>query len=706
MDCPEEVAVVRKALEPMAGVRGFVTDLSTGIATVTVDAAGPTSEQLAAAIRSHGLGSEPVGADGPRPETWWSRHGRATLTIVAGTLIGLGLSLHAAATGLANALGDAGMPVTARLAYGVAIVLSVGPILPRAWGALRSRRLDMNVLMVIAVIGAVGLGDWFEAATVSTLFALSLVLETWTARRAIGAIAALLGSTPTTARIREADGTERDVPVVAIPVGARVIVKPGDTIPVDGRIAAGTTSINQAPITGESLPVTATIGAEVFAGCVNGDGAIEITASTQAGDTLLARIARLVTESQAKRGGTERWLDRFAGIYTPLMLVLAVLIAVLPPLVTGQWSWWFYQALVLLVIACPCALVISIPVCIVAGIATAARQGVIVKGGAALEMAARVRAVAFDKTGTLTAGRPQVVAVKTVGNADECTVLELAVTLESRSEHPVAKAVLAHAVDARVTAGPADDVRAVPGRGVESPATGAWAGSLTWAEERGAMTDDARIRVASLATLGATILAIGNRAGVIGFIACQDRQRPETIAALADLRRIGISRLVMLSGDAEPVVKKVAADLHITEAHGGLLPAAKVEHIATLVSDQTPLAMVGDGLNDAPALARANLGVAMGEGTAATLETADVALLSNDLRRLPWLFLHARRVLGVMRQNVSASLIIKVIFIAAALAGHGSLWAAIAADTGVALLVVLNALRLLRPSTVLSELHP
>ena len=364
MDCPEEVAVVRQALEPMSGVQGIVTDLSNGIATITVSDVRLTAEQLAAAIRQHGLGAEPVGEDGPRPETWWARNGRATLTTVAGALIGIGLGMHVAKGGWSNALGDSGMPVIARIAYGLAIVLSVGPLLPRAWGALRSLRLDMNVLLVIAVVGAVALGDWFEAATVGTLFALSLVLENWTARRAMRAIADLLGSTPTTARIRGADGAEQDVPVVAVPIGARVIVKPGETIPVDGRIAAGTTSINQAPITGESVPVVKTIGGEVFAGCVNGEGAIEIATTQPSGDTLLARIARLVTESQAKRGSTERWLDRFSRVYTPVMLALAVLVAVLPPLMTGNWSWWLYQALVLLVIACPCALVISVPVCI------------------------------------------------------------------------------------------------------------------------------------------------------------------------------------------------------------------------------------------------------------------------------------------------------------------------------------------------------
>lgn len=707
MDCPEEVAVIRKALEPMPGVQGIVADFSQGIATITVLPSGPTVDQIMEAIRAGGLGADQVGLTETPPDSWWSLHGRATLTALAGGCIGIGISVHAATSGVVHALSNDGMPLVSRIAYGLAIAASVGPLLPRAWGALRNFRLDMNVLMVVAVSGAIGLGDWFEAATVGTLFALSLVLEGWTTRRAMRAIGDLLGARPTTARLR-ADGAngEREVPVADVPVGAVVIVKPGETIPLDGRIASGTSSINQAPITGESIPVAKTTGDTVFAGCVNGDGAIEVESTQPANDTMVARIARMVAESQARRGSSERWLDRFAQIYTPAMLAMAIVLAVVPPLFTGQWSWWLYQALVLLVIACPCALVISVPVCIVAGIATAARQGVIVKGGAALEMAARIRVVAFDKTGTLTVGRPVVVQVRPLGDHDERSVVSLAATLEARSEHPVAKAVMTHAEKLGVKVVPAADVRAIPGRGVESTLTSAWAGSLTWANERGAVSDAARVPLAELATLGATILVIGQGNAAIGFIACQDEQRGEAPAALASLRTLGVSKLIMLSGDADVVAQRVAKSLGLDEAHGGLLPADKVERVTALASDTIPLAMVGDGLNDAPALARANLGIAMGDGTAATLETADVALLTNDLRRLPWLISHARHVMSVMRQNVTVSLIIKIVFIIAALAGHGSLWAAIAADTGVAVLVVLNALRLLRAPSVLPEVHP
>ncbi|MBA3936213.1 MAG: cation-translocating P-type ATPase [Planctomycetes bacterium] len=707
MDCPEEIAIVRKALEPLPGVEGIVSDLSQHIATITVTPKGPTAAQVSAAIQAAGLEASPVEDDAPVAETWWALHGRALLTLGSGGLIAIGLAVHAAATGLRGAFSNEGMPLAAVVAYGLAIAASIIPLLPRAWHAVRSLRLDMNVLMVVAVGGAIALGDWFEAATVVTLFGLSLLLEGWTARRSLRAIGDLLGSRPVMARLRAlGEVPEHSVPALEVLVGAVVIVKPGETIPVDGRIISGATTVDQAPITGESIPVAKTSGDGVFAGCVNGDGAIEIESTKPPGDSLIGRIARMVAEAQTSRGRSERWLDSFARFYTPAMLLAAIALALVPPLVTGQWAWWLNQALVLLVIACPCALVISVPVCIVAGIATAARHGVVVRGGAALEMAARIRAVAFDKTGTLTQGRPAVLKVKTVTATDEDAVVGMAATLESRSEHPLAKAVMTYAGTKGIRFDPMTDVRAVPGRGVESPLAGTWAGSVSWAQERGALTDDARVQLAELAMLGASILVVGRGASIAGFIACQDRMRPEAIPALAALRALGIARIIMLSGDSEQVAGRVAAELGIGEAHGGLLPDDKVKLVTGWAGRSAPLAMVGDGLNDAPALARADLGVAMGEGTAATIETADIALLTNDLRRLPWLVGHARQVMSVMRQNVIVSLVVKAAFILAAVAGHGSLWAAIAADTGMAVLVVLNALRLLRSPSALPEVLP
>ncbi len=708
MDCAEEVTVVRQAVESMAGVTGVTADIAQGLVSVSIAAGGPDMERVVAAIRQSGLKADPVAAGAAPTKSLWQRHVREILTSAAGLAITLGAALHAHDGGFAAVFADSGIPLASRLLYAVAIVVSVGPLLPRAWGAVRSRRLDMNVLLVVAVSGAVALGNWFEAATVGTLFALSLVLESWTARQAGRAIADLMKSAPQTARLKAtaASGAtvaavatvataERDVPIAEVGAGAIVIVRPGEIIPVDGLIQSGTSNINQAPITGESVPVSKTVGGRVFAGCVNGEGALEIEVTGVAGDTMLASIARMVAESQQRRGAAERWIDGFSQVYTPVVLVLAIAVAVIPGAITGHWSWWLYQSLVLLVIACPCALVISVPVCIVAGIATAARAGVIVKGGSALETAARLKAIAFDKTGTLTIGRP---AVTEVIPADGLTVEEVvavAVSLEARSEHPVAHAVLAWAAEQGITASAAEAVVAVPGKGVQA-ADGTWAGSVAWATERGEVPIRLRTQLEAALAAGSTVIVIGRGEQVVGGIACRDQLRAEAKDALLKLRAVGLKRLIMLSGDAEAVARLVAGEVGISESYGSLLPDVKVAKVATLAAEAAPMAMVGDGLNDAPALARADLGIAMGSATAATLETADVALLNNDLRRLSWLIIHARWVMSVMRQNVILSLATKLIFIGLAVFGHGSMWIAIAADTGVSLLVVLNALRLLR----------
>ena len=696
MDCSEEVAVVRKALDQLPGVTGMSADIAQGIVTVNVVTNGPSDETVVETIRRSGLGADAVGTSPLPPASLWTRQWREILTASAGVAILVGAGIHSAQAGFSAVFADAGIPWVSQALYGLAIIITVGPLLPRAWGALRSLRLDMNVLMVIAVIGAIALGDWFEAATVGTLFALSLVLESWTARRAGRAIADLLKASPQRARLRAtADAPERDVPVAEVGVGSVVIVRPGETIPVDGKIQSGTSNINQAPITGESVPVSKTAGATVFAGCVNGEGALEIETTQPAGDTMLAKIARMVAESQQRRGSAERWIDRFAQIYTPIILVIAIAVAVIPGAITGHWSWWLYQALVLLVIACPCALVISVPVCIVAGIATAARSGVIVKGGAALEVAARLQAIAFDKTGTLTIGHPAVIDVIAAEGTTTETVVAMAAALEARSEHPVAHAVLEHATKMGLSPAAADEVQAVPGKGIQA-ADGTWAGSVAWAIERSGISAALRTKLEAALAAGSTVIVVGRGQEAIGGIACRDQLRPEAKDALTQLRNMGLQRLIMLSGDAEVVARHVAGEVGITESYGSLLPDVKVAKVAALAQEATPMAMVGDGLNDAPALARANLGIAMGSATAATLETADVALLTNDLRRLPWLVTHARWVMAVMRQNIILALGTKVVFVGLALSGHGSMWLAIAADTGMSLLVVLNALRLLR----------
>ena len=582
----------------------------------------------------------------------------------------------------------------------VAIVAGVWLVLPKAWGAIGRLQPDMNLLMTIAIVGAMAIGEWFEAAAVAFLFSLSLLLESWSVGRARRAIAALLDLAPPTAWLLSADGSARQVSPQDVAIGAAFLVKPGERIPLDGKVLDGTSDVNQAPITGESVPVPKTPGEDVFAGTINGDGSLRIESTRAAGDTTLARIIRMVGDAQSRRGPSEQWVERFARVYTPTVMLLALAIVVVPPLVFGgAWALWFYRALVLLVIACPCALVISTPVSIVAGIASAARQGVLVKGGAFLEAPARLRAIAFDKTGTLTAGRPRVVEVVPLSGHDERELVERAAAMEQHSEHPIARAVLDYAETHHFIPAPADDFQVLQGKGARATFDGRefWLGSHRYLEERGQETPEIHEQLETMSGRGQTVVVFGNASHVCGLVALADEVRPAAAATLAELRAAGIEHLIMLTGDNRPTAEAVAAKSGIDEVRAELLPEDKVAAIEALVAKYERVAMIGDGVNDAPALARATVGIAMGAaGTDAAIETADVALMADDLSKLPWLIRHSRRVLKVVRQNIAFALAVKLAFVVLTFAGITSLWGAIAADMGASLLVIANGLRLLR----------
>jgi Cd2+/Zn2+-exporting ATPase len=461
----------------------------------------------------------------------------------------------------------------------------------------------------------------------------------------------------------------------------------------------GETTINQAPITGEAAPVPKTVDHEVFAGTINGDGAIEVLVTKPASDTTLARIIRLVSETQGRRARSEQWVGRFARVYTPVVMSLAVVVALFPPLVFGgAWSKWFYEALVLLVIACPCALVISTPVSVVAALTAAARHGVLVKGGAYIELPARLTAIALDKTGTLTEGRPGVSSVVALAGHSEQEVLAIAAAIEAHSEHPLGRAIVDHARSMGIAVPPAESFLAIKGKGPTAVLDGrsVWAGSHRFMEERGQEPPGVHEQLESLAAGGASIVVIGNDEHVCGLIALGDRVRPGAREVVADLRQAGIQRVVMLTGDNSETAAAVAMATDVDDVRAELLPEDKVAAIEELVDRYGQVGMVGDGVNDAPAMARASVGIAMGAmGTDAAIETADIALMTDDLSRLPWLIRHSRQTLRIIRQNIAASLGVKAVFILLTLAGHASLWAAIAADMGVSLVVVFNALRLL-----------
>ncbi len=691
MDCAEEVAVLKREVGPLVGGEDRLSfDILK--AKMTVAAPQVAEGEILKAVARTGMQAQvwTEAAERAEPEGFWQRRGRTVMTAASGLALLVGFAVHA---------GAESVPLAARVLYTFAILAGSWYVLPKAWLALKRLRPDMNLLMTIAVVGAVGIGEWFEGATVAFLFALSLALESWSVGRARRAVAALMDLTPAIARVKRPDGSEEEVPAEAVEVGAHLVVKPGERIPLDGRVTAGLSEVNQAPITGESVPVPKAAGGEVFAGTINGDGALEVESTRRAGDTTLAHIIRMVGEAQSRRAPSEQWVEKFARIYTPAVMALALVVFLVPPLAFGgAWGDWFYRALVLLVIACPCALVISTPVSIVAALAAAARHGVLIKGGLFMEVPARIKAVALDKTGTLTWGRPVVVEVLPLGNHDERELLARVGALEARSEHPLARAIVGYAKDHGIEVQPATDFQILQGKGATGRFAGQeyWLGSHRYLEERGQETPEIHERLEEMSRSGRTAVVVGTGDHVCGLIAVADEVRGEARGLVQALRDAGIQRIVILTGDNRGTAEAIGRETGVDEVRSELLPAEKVAAIDQLVERYGQVAMIGDGVNDAPAMARATLSVAMGAaGSDAAIETADVALMSDDLSQLPWLIRHSRRTLRVIRQNIVFSLLVKAVFVVLTFAGHASLWAAIAADMGASLLVIFNGLRLL-----------
>ena len=711
MDCVEEVTILKREIGPLVGGEAHLAfDVLKGEMTVLPTALDHGLEVILRAVQKTGMKAVPLQdlqQQATEIPSWWAQHGRLTLTVVSGALTLAGLLLHRATAGSwAAAFGSEGMGLTVSLAlpvrviYALAVVAGVYLVLPKAWFSLRRGRPDMNLLMTLAVCGAVGIGEWFEAATVSFLFALSLTLESWSVHRARRAIERLLELAPSVVRVIEAGGTVRESAPEAVAVGTIFQIRPGERIALDGEVVRGTSDVNQAPITGESVPVTKEAGGTVFAGTVNGAGTLEVRSTKTSGDTTLAHIIRLVGEAQQKRTPSEQWVDAFARYYTPAVLAIAVGVFLVPTVLLGQpVGHWLYQALVLLVIACPCALVISTPVSVVAALAAAARNGVLVKGGVHMETPAKLKAIAMDKTGTLTEGRPSVVEVVAMSGHTATELLERAAAMEAHSDHPLARAILEYCAAQGITPVPADEFSIIPGLGATARWMGKeyWLGSHRFLETRGQETPAVHQQLEELSRTGRTVVVIGNETHVCGFLALVDKIRPEAAAMVQNLRAAGVEHVVMLSGDNAGTAAAIGREAGVTEIRADLLPADKVAAIAELVERYGTVAMVGDGINDAPALALATLGIAMGAaGSDTALEAADVALMSDDLSKLPWLIQHSRRMLGIIRANVVISLSVKALFVVLTILGHASLWAAIAADTGISLLVIFNALRLLR----------
>ncbi len=623
--------------------------------------------------------------------------GQRWLVVGSGVLIGLGFLAKW------THLGAGWLPT----AFFAAATLCGGAlVLPHALGSARRLRLDMNVLMTVAVAGAWIIGEGAEGAAVVFLFALAELLESWSVGRARRAIKSLLALTPETAlRKSETDGPQ-EVPVAAVSVNETILVRSGQRVPLDGEVLTGQSAINQAPITGESVPVDKKPGDAVFAGTINGEGSLEIRVTKAAANSTLARIIRLVEEAEEQKAPTQRFVDRFARFYTPAVFVLAVLVALLPPLMAhGAWSVWSYRALVLLVIACPCALVIATPVSIVSGLTALARQGVLIKGGAFLEAVGKLKALAVDKTGTITQGRPVVTEVIPWDGEPEDTVLSRAAAIDVHSTHPLAEAVVAAAKQKSVSFQPADNYQSKTGRGALAEISGHlyFIGNHKLAHELGVCSPEIEARLTEIEARGHSLAVLGHAphdgcpGKVIGIIALGDTLRPEVPEALRKLHAAGLNQVVMLSGDNQRTASAIASQAGIDDAKGDLMPEQKVGHIKELVARYGHVGMIGDGVNDAPALAVATVGIAMGAvGSDTAIETADMALMNDDLRNLAHAITVGRRTVGIIQFNVAFAVGVKALFLILAFTGHTSLWLAILADTGATLLVIANALRLLR----------
>jgi len=716
MDCAEETNALRQTVGALPGVIGVDFNLLNGTMTVTAVEGAVEDQAIVAAVERAGMSALPAdniqaGVSFHVAGGFWATHGRVVLCAASGMAVAAGFLSHWFLHGsLLDALAEGGrseshaFPVVSILLYLVGVIAGGWFIFPKAISALRRLRADMNLLMTIAVVGAILIGEWFEAATVAFLFSFSLVIEAWSIGRARSAIKALFKLAPPQARyICPRDGDILEKPVEDVPLGATVLVRPGERIPLDGRITKGRASVNQAPITGESIPVEKSEGDEIFAGTIDEDGAIEFRVTKPASDTTIARIIRMVEEAQSRRAPSEQWVEKFARYYTPAMILLAVAIAVVPPLVFGgDWARWFYESLVFLVIACPCALVISTPVSIVAALATAARSGVLIKGGAFLEEAGRLKAVALDKTGTVTHGRPEVQKIIPLNGHTEEELLDRAAALEVHSGHPLARAIVRRTEHLGRAVAPAEDYREFRGRGAQGTIGGRtfWLGSHRLLHEKQMESGDIHQKIEVLEDAGHSVVVVANDECVCGFISVADSVRDNALSIVADLKRAGLERVIILTGDNQGTARAISEKIGADEFYAELLPEDKLKAIEEVKGRYGSVAMVGDGINDAPALAAASLGIAMGAaGTDVAMETADIALMSDDLSRLPWLIRHGRRTLGIIRQNIAFALGVKLLFMGLALANIATLWMAIAADMGASLLVIMNALRLLNGKT-------
>ena len=686
MDCPTEERLLRDALGRVSAVEDLDFNLMQRL--LRVQHRFDSVEPLQKLVASLGMQAEPVDENAPvsaQPaphKPWWP-------------LALAGVAAAAAEAFEWFAIG----PHWLVAALAIAAILGAGlPTYRKGWIALKNRNLNINALMSIAVTGALLIGQWPEAAMVAVLFAIAELIEAKSLDRARNAIRGLLQLAPEQATV-QVDGQWQEVSAKAVALGARVRVRPGERIALDGEVLDGRSSVNQAPITGESLPVDKQVGDNLFAGTINGESALEYRVTRVADDSTLARIIHAVEEAQGSRAPTQRFVDQFSRIYTPAVFLIAVATALLPPLFFGgAWLDWVYRALVLLVIACPCALVISTPVTIVSGLSAAARLGILIKGGVFLEMGRSLQWIALDKTGTLTEGRPRQTDFAPLRETATGDVRALAASLAARSDHPVSHAVAVAAEADNIALYRVGELTALPGRGVKGEIDGRTyhLGNHRLVEELGLCSKELEARLDALEQQGRTVIVLLDDDGPLALFAVADGVKQTSREAVSQLHALGVKTL-MLTGDNPHTATAIGAEVGIDVALGNLLPEDKLREVKHRQAGGKRVGMVGDGINDAPALARADIGFAMGAaGTDTAIETAGVALMDDDLRKLPSFIRLSRQTHRVLIQNVTLALGIKAVFLALTLAGEGTLWMAVFADMGASLLVVFNGLRLLR----------
>lgn len=694
MDCPTEEKLIRDKLGGMEGIAALQFNLMQR--ELTVHHSLPSTSPIMSALQELDLDAVVKSAGTPTEVPGYTVPWQKWALMAVSGVTAIGSELIAWTTG-----SDSSWPV---IALAVMAILTGGlDTLRKGWIAVRHFSLNMNFLMSVAVIGAVLIGQWPEAAVVIFLFAAAEMIEALSLDRARNAIQSLMAMTPDLATVRGEDGQWQQVPAVSVQPGTLARVRPGERIALDGVVTKGQTSINQAPITGESMPIVKEPGAHIFAGTINERGEIEYKVTAAQGESTLARIVRSVQQAQGERAPTQRFVDQFARYYIPIVVLAALAVGLVMPLALGAaFTPWVYKALVLLVIACPCALVISTPVAVVSGLAAAARAGILVKGGVYLELGRKLKVIALDKTGTVTIGKPSVTDTLVLSGT-EADALLVTASLSSRSDHPVSTAVATHWLQLGSTSSLLEvhDFEAMPGRGVKGTIAGQayFLGNHRLVHEMGICSDELEAKLDAFESLGKTAVILATARAPLMVLVVADTIRTTSAQAIADIRSMGVA-VVMLSGDNRHTASAIGAMVGITEAHGDLLPEDKLAIVAQLGGKYGRVGMVGDGVNDAPALAKSDIGFAMGAaGTDTALETADVALMDDDLGKLPAFLRLSHRTSAILKQNVAVALGIKAVFLVLALGGHATLWMAVFADMGASLLVVFNSLRLLRPVT-------